>query len=192
MQGREISFYISQPIGPGAAARSFGFRLDQHSNPGSLPGGTSSAAELSGRRELVNLHMAAHENLRIDFGRHVSWDFGRHQFTQPGEMLPMKAAFPIAPCLYPTPPLRPTCPRRWRAGHLVAVRGQQGAGPAPPELRTLALGISLPRNLPQPPRQAAAPRQNRRRARVSDARARSAGAGEARRAPRRVNPASLL
>ena len=94
MQGREISFYISQPIGPGAAARSFGFRLDQHSNPGSLPGGTGSAAELSGRRELVNLRMAAHENLRIDFGRHVSWDFGRHQFTQPGEMLPMKGGFP--------------------------------------------------------------------------------------------------
>src|SRR5580704_6768505 len=37
MQGREISFYISQPIGPGAATRSFGFRIDQHSNPGSLP-----------------------------------------------------------------------------------------------------------------------------------------------------------
>jgi hypothetical protein len=94
MQGREISFYISQPIGPGAAHRSFGFRLDQHSNPGSLPGGTGSAAELSGRRELVNLRMAAHENLRIDFGRRVSWDFGRRQFTQPGEMLMMKGGFP--------------------------------------------------------------------------------------------------
>jgi hypothetical protein len=99
MQGREISFYISQPIGPGGATRSFGFRLDQHSNPGALPGGTSSAAELSGRRELVNLRMAAHENIRIDFGRRVSWDFGRHQFTQPGEMLMMKGGFPnrIAP-----------------------------------------------------------------------------------------------
>jgi hypothetical protein len=99
MQGREISFYISQPIGPGSANRSFGFRLDQHSNPGSLPGGTGSAAELSGRRELLNLRMAAHENLRIDFGRRVSWDFGRRQFTQPGEMLMMKGGFPnrIAP-----------------------------------------------------------------------------------------------
>jgi hypothetical protein len=93
IQGREIMFYISQPIGPGAAARSFGFRLDQHSTPGALPGGTSSAAELSGRRELVNLHMAAHENLRIEFGRRVSWDFGRRQFTQPGDQLVMKGGF---------------------------------------------------------------------------------------------------
>jgi hypothetical protein len=98
-QGREISFYISQPIGPGSASRSYGFRLDQHSNPGALPGGTSSSTELSGRRELLNLRMAAHENIRIEFGRRVSWDFGRHQFTQPGEMLMMKGGFPnrIAP-----------------------------------------------------------------------------------------------
>jgi len=92
-QGRELMFYISQPIGPGAAARSFGFRLDQHSTPGALPGGTSSAAELSGRRELVNLRMAAHENLRIDFGHRVSWDFGRRQFTQPGDVLMVRGGF---------------------------------------------------------------------------------------------------
>lgn len=93
IQGREIMFYISQPIGPGAARRSFGLRLDQHANPGSLPGGTSSAAELSGRRELVNLRMAAHENIRIDFGRRVSWDFGRRQFTQPGDLLMTNGGF---------------------------------------------------------------------------------------------------
>jgi len=91
--GREIMFYISQPIGPGAATRSFGLRLDQHSNPGALPGGTSSAAELSGRRELVNLRMAAHENIRIDFGRRASWDFSRHQFTHPGDLLMTKGGF---------------------------------------------------------------------------------------------------
>jgi hypothetical protein len=93
IQGRELMFYISQPIGPGTAARSFGFRLDQHSTPGALPGGTSSAAELSGRRELVNLHMAAHENLRLEFGRRINWDFGRRQFTQPGDLLMMKGGF---------------------------------------------------------------------------------------------------
>jgi len=93
IEGREIMFYISQPIGPGAAARSYGLRLDQHSNPRALPGGTSSAAELSGRHELVNLRMAAHENTRIDFGRRASWDFGRHQFTQPGDLLMTKGGF---------------------------------------------------------------------------------------------------
>jgi hypothetical protein len=101
-QGREVMIYISQPIGPGATARSFGLRLDQHSNPGALPGGTGSAAELSGRRELVNLRMAAHENIRIDFGRHASWDFGRRQFTQPGDLLMMKGGFRDRAATWPT------------------------------------------------------------------------------------------
>ena len=101
ISGREIMFYFSQPIGPGAAPRSFGLRIDQHSNPGALPGGTSSAAELSGRHELVNLRLSAHENLRIDFGRRVSWDFGRHLFTQPGDLLLMKGGFPHRAATWP-------------------------------------------------------------------------------------------
>ena len=94
ISGREIMFYISQPIGPGAAPRSFGLRIDQHSNPGALPGGTSSAAELSGRRDLVNLRMSAHENPRIEIGRHISWDFTRRQFTQPSDAILMTGGFP--------------------------------------------------------------------------------------------------
>ena len=131
MNGREIMFYISQPIGPGAASRSFGFRLDQHSNPGALPGGTSSAAELSGRRELVNLRMAAHENIRISFGRRASWDFGRRQFTQPGDLLMTKGGFRDRAA--PPPAVVPAAHlAAWLAMPVTALAGTNIAAPALP------------------------------------------------------------
>jgi len=82
--------YFSQPIGPSAPARSYGLRIDQHSLPSTLPASTAKATDLSGRREIVNLRMAAHENLRIDFGRRVSWDFSRRQFNLPSDLPAMK------------------------------------------------------------------------------------------------------
>jgi len=93
-QGTEVMLYISQPFGPFAAARSYGLRVDQHSTPSALPGGTSSAAELSGRRELVNLRLAQHEDLRIDFGHRVSWDFSTRQLNLPSDLPVMQTGFP--------------------------------------------------------------------------------------------------
>ena len=92
--GPEVMLYFAQPIGPSSSARSYGLRIDQHSLPSLLPASTANATELSGRREIINLRVAAHENLRIDFGRHVSWDFSRRQFNLPGDLPAMKAGFP--------------------------------------------------------------------------------------------------
>jgi len=86
VNGPEIMLYFAQPIGPSAPARFYGLRIAQHSLPSMLPGATSNANDLAGRRELVNLRMAAHENLRIDFGRRVSWDFKRREFNVPANM----------------------------------------------------------------------------------------------------------
>jgi hypothetical protein len=94
LNGPEIMLYISQPIGPSAPARSYGLRIDQHSLPRALPAATANATDLSGRREIVNLSMVAHENLRIDFGRRVGWDFGRGQFKLPSDLPAMKPRFP--------------------------------------------------------------------------------------------------
>ena len=93
VNGPELMLYFSQPIGPSAPARSFGLRIDQHSLPRALPAATANANDLSGRREIVNLRMAAHENLRIDFGRRVSWDFNRQQFNLPSDLPAMKPKF---------------------------------------------------------------------------------------------------
>jgi hypothetical protein len=93
-QGREVMLYIALPIGPFTARRSFGLRINQHSLPAALPAATSSAAELSGRRELVDLRMDEHQALSIDFGRHVGWDFSRRQFNLPSDLPVMQAGFP--------------------------------------------------------------------------------------------------
>jgi hypothetical protein len=94
VNGPEVMLYFAQPIGPSTSARSYGLRIDQHSLPSILPASTANATDLSGRREIINLRVAAHENLRIDFGRRVSWDFSRRQFNLPGDLPAMKAGFP--------------------------------------------------------------------------------------------------
>jgi hypothetical protein len=103
IQGPEIMLYISQPIGPSVATRTYGLRIDQHSLPAALPGATSSATDLSGRRELVNIQVNAHENTHIDFGKRVSWDFSRWQFNMGGDLPAMKMRFPSRTVAATTP-----------------------------------------------------------------------------------------
>jgi len=93
MRGPEIMLYISQPIGPSSAARSFGLRIDRHSVPALLPGTSTNLSDLSGRKQLVNLRMAAHQSVRLDLGTRVSWDFGTHRFAAPGDPPVLRTQF---------------------------------------------------------------------------------------------------
>lgn len=88
--GPEIMLYVALPIGAAGPPRVFGLRIDQHSPPSKLPGATANAADLAGRRELVNLSMAAHEHMRLDFGRRVSWDFSRQRLNLPSDLPSMR------------------------------------------------------------------------------------------------------
>lgn len=82
-QGPRIMLYFNQPIGPVGAARVVGLRIDQASTSPAPP--VTAAVAPLGRRELVNLQIGAHANVRIDFARRLSWDFGRKQFNVPGD-----------------------------------------------------------------------------------------------------------
>jgi hypothetical protein len=93
LNGPEVMLYVSLPIGPLGLPRSFGLRIDRHSLPSMLPAATASAADLAGRRELVNLSMAAHEHLRLEVARRVSWDFSRRQFNLPTDLPSMTPRF---------------------------------------------------------------------------------------------------
>jgi hypothetical protein len=94
LNGPEVMLYVSLPIGPAGLPRSFGLRIDRHSLPSMLPAATSNAAQLAGRRELVNLSMAAHEHLRLELGQRVSWDFSRRQLNLPNDLPSMMPRFP--------------------------------------------------------------------------------------------------
>jgi hypothetical protein len=67
--------YVSQSLGGGGGTRLFGLRLDRSSIPPVTPG-TYISGPLR-QRELVNLQFASRQDVRIDFGRRLTWDFSR-------------------------------------------------------------------------------------------------------------------
>jgi hypothetical protein len=83
-QGRQIMLYFNQPIGGSGSSRTYGLRIDQGSMPTPLPGAASTAGMVN-HREIVNLQFNAHANVRLDFARRLSWDFGRRQFNLSGD-----------------------------------------------------------------------------------------------------------
>jgi hypothetical protein len=103
--GTEVMLYVSQPIGPSSLSRHYGLRIDRHTTPLAASTATSNAAELAGRREIVNLSLARHEDLRIAFGRRVSWDFSRHELHLPTDLPSLKSEFRSRPASTPRLPL---------------------------------------------------------------------------------------
>ena len=92
--------YFSQSLNGGSANRLYGLRLERGALPPMLPGASSAAP--SRQRELVNMHFAAGEDLRIDFGRRLSWDFGRQEFSMASTAalrpIPVRAAAAVEAC----------------------------------------------------------------------------------------------
>jgi len=91
-QGPQIMFYFKQPIGAAGSSRTYGLRIDQSSMPMPLPG-VAAQGSLN-HREIVNLQINAHANVRIDFARRLSWDFGRRQFNLSGDQPDMALRLP--------------------------------------------------------------------------------------------------
>jgi hypothetical protein len=71
--------YFRQFFGGAHPLRVYGLRLEQASLPPTSP--AASLASLTRRRELVSLEFAPHTDTRLQFGRRVIWDVGRHEFA---------------------------------------------------------------------------------------------------------------
>jgi hypothetical protein len=85
--GPVLMLYVSQPIGGRGAMPVFGLRLDQSS---ALAGKefSSSIASSSPRRSLIdvqlsNVRLRHPADLRVDFGRRLTWDVRRQEFSLP-------------------------------------------------------------------------------------------------------------
>ena len=76
--GKQIMVYFRQSIGGHGAGRVYGLRLEQASMPSASPSAT--IASLTRRRELINFEFAPHADIRLQFGRRLTWDVGRHEF----------------------------------------------------------------------------------------------------------------
>lgn len=97
--GPLVMLYIRQPLGAHGASRVYGLRLEHQASvptqPAALPG--TMAGTLPGQREIVDLQIRHYSDVRVEFGRRVTWNIGRHEFglsaNQPSMAirLPMQA-----------------------------------------------------------------------------------------------------
>ena len=97
--GPLMMLYIRQPLGAHGASRVYGLRLEHQASvptqlaalPGAMPGA------MPGQREIVDLQIRHYSDVRVEFGRRVTWNIGRHEFglsaNQPSMAirLPMQA-----------------------------------------------------------------------------------------------------
>ena len=103
--GRQIMFYVSQPLWSRGASSSrvYGLRIEEVR---ALPATPQSTVVGSLRRSvLVDLQIVPHSDIRIEFGKRVMWNFTHESFGQQSSLsigLPiMSASVPDTPRLHP-------------------------------------------------------------------------------------------
>ena len=103
--GRQIMLYVSQPLWSRGAASSrvYGLRIEEVR---ALPASPQSSVVGSLRRSvLVDLQIVPHSDIRVEFGRRVSWNFTHEAFGPQSSLsigLPiMSVSVPDTPLLHP-------------------------------------------------------------------------------------------
>jgi len=81
--GPQLTVYVSQALWAGlATARRYGLRLEQ------IRAGANGAQRAEDgtihRRDLIELQIAAHAGVRIEFGTRLTWDLGEESFSTSG------------------------------------------------------------------------------------------------------------
>jgi hypothetical protein len=90
--GPQMMLYVRQPLGAGAT-RIYGLRLDR---PASIPAlATSGPVATAGARSIVDLQFRHASDVRVEFGRRLTWSLGRQEFglsgNQPGMVIHLPA-----------------------------------------------------------------------------------------------------
>ncbi len=90
--GPMMMLYVRQPLGAGAA-RIYGLRIDQLSPTPTLA--ASGPTAVNGSRGILDLQFRNASDVRVEFGRRVTWSFGRREFgptgNPPGMAMPTTA-----------------------------------------------------------------------------------------------------
>jgi hypothetical protein len=87
--GPILMFYVSQPLWSPGASRIYGLRLDQISVQRSLQASTFSA--IAPPRSLIDLQFRRNADIRVEFGRRVTFDMRRKEFNLSGYQHGMSA-----------------------------------------------------------------------------------------------------
>jgi hypothetical protein len=84
--GPLMMLYVKQPLGARGATRIWGLRLEQAApsptQPAALMGATpgSSMSATPNQRDIVDLQIRRSSDVRLEFGRRVTWNIGRREF----------------------------------------------------------------------------------------------------------------
>jgi hypothetical protein len=88
--GRVMMLYLSQPIGSRGASRIYGLRLQQPTPMQSA----GMPTVMSHQRDLIDLQVRRHSDIRIEFGQRVTWNIGRSEFGPSGAQSSMAIRLP--------------------------------------------------------------------------------------------------
>jgi len=93
--GPQMVLYVTQSLGSGSTSvRLYGVRIDEiHPIPNSP---LVTAVGLVQRRELVNLQIVPHSDIRIQLGRRLTWDFTNEEFGPQASWSRVTIGLPIS------------------------------------------------------------------------------------------------
>jgi hypothetical protein len=95
----QIMFYVSQPLwSSGRSSRVYGLRIEEVRAQPTSP--QSAAVGSLRRRELLDLQIAPHSDIRVTFIRRLIWDFTRKGF---GPQSSVSIVLPIKSATFPDP-----------------------------------------------------------------------------------------
>lgn len=102
--GPLMMLYVRVPLGARGAARVYGLRVDQQGGTppqaGAMVDPITSA--LPGQRSIVDLQMTRASDLRVEFGRRVTWNVARREFGLSANQPSMALRLPAPAASTPT------------------------------------------------------------------------------------------
>ena len=80
--GPVMMLYVRQPLGTRGASRVYGLRLDQQGGTRPQAGAIvdTATSAMPGQRSIVDLQIRRASDIRVEFGRHVTWNVARREF----------------------------------------------------------------------------------------------------------------
>jgi hypothetical protein len=90
--GPQMMLYIQQPLGVRGASLIYGLRLERLAPAPTLPSPVAIAS--TGRREIVDLQIRRYSDVRVEFGRRLTWNVGRQEFGLSGHQGSMAIRLP--------------------------------------------------------------------------------------------------
>jgi hypothetical protein len=103
--GPVMMLYLRQPIGSPGAARVYGLRVDQQGGtrpPAGAMTDSSVASAMPGQRSIVDLQFRHVSDVRVEFGRRVTWNVARREFGLSSSQPSMALRLPASEAPTPT------------------------------------------------------------------------------------------